>query len=604
MFVEVQPNDPAATRRGAFIAVTPFRRVGLEPDAVRAGAGFLEDVTLELARWPDIEVLAGRTSFALPEADLEPRRMHEAFGVTHLVDGSLRPRDGGLQVGADLVEASSGRVLWSRRFHLPARPSPAVQEDLAAQLANQVCGRLNLGRLAQVRSRPVSSLEAYDCWLRGHERLRRATAEDDEAARALFERALSIDPTYARAYAGLSLSHFKRWNWRRATPREEADDRLSLEYARRAEELDDVDPVVQLVLGRTHVYRRNFAQGRARLERALELSPNVADLLMQAAPLWAYLGEPEMAAGMAAKAFRLNPLHDPWYPLTATIGQFCAGRLEAALELLARSPPDIVFEQHAVAAACLGLLGREAEGRALVPKFLEAQRASIAGGQDSDPAEAVRQLLDSNPFCREEDLALLVEGLARVGLTTAARSSAPAAPIAEGARLVRTGALWEATYAGQTVHLPDMKGCRDLALLLASPGERIHCMDLAGRAAEGDAGAAMDGRARAACQKRIRDLQEDIAEAERDGDLARTERLGAELDALIEQLAAAIGLGGRGRKLHDPAEKARTAVTWRIRSAVKRITEAHPALGRHLQISVRTGAFCAYAPERPVRWAT
>ncbi|MFC3076557.1 hypothetical protein ACFODL_00500 [Phenylobacterium terrae] len=604
MFVEVQPNDPAATRRAAFIAVTPFRRVGLEPDAARVGAGFLEDVTLELARWPGIEVLAGRTSFALPEAELEPRRMHETYGVTHLVDGSLRAAPEGLQVGADLIEANSGRVLWSQRLQLPSRPSPAAQEDAAALLANQICARLNLGRLAQVRSRPVSSLEAYDCWLRGHERLRRATAEDDEAARELFERALSIDPTYARAYAGLSLSHFKRWNWRRATPQEEADDRLSLEYARRAEELDDLDPIVQLVLGRTHVYRRNFAQGRARLERALELSPNVADLLMQAAPLWAYLGEPERAAGMAAKAFRLNPLHDPWYPLTAAIPHFCARRLEAALELLERAPPNIVFEQHAVTAACLALLDRVAEARAHVPKFLEEFRVSINGGREPDPARAVRQLLDANPFCRDEDLALLVEGLGRVGLTAEPSAPTPASPAAEEARFVRSGGLWEAAYAGKSAHLPDMKGCRDLALLLAAPGERIHCMDLAGRAAEGDAGAAMDGRARAACQRRIRDLQEQMADAERDGDLARTERLGAELDALIEQLSAAMGLGGRGRKLDDPAEKARTAVTWRIRSAVKKIAEAHPALGRHLELSVRTGAFCAYTPERPVRWAT
>lgn len=604
MFVEVQPNDPAATRRAAFIAVTPFRRNGLAGEAARVCASFLEDVTLELARWPDMEVLAARTSFALAESDLDPRRMNETFGVTHLVDGSLRAGEAGLQIGADLIETSSGRVLWSRRFRLPAAPSPAALEEAAAQLANQVCGRLSLRRLAQVRARPVGSLDAHDCWLRGHERLRRSTPADDEAARALFERALSIDPTYARAYAGLSLSHFKRWSWRRADAGEESDDRLSLEYARRAEELDDLDPVVQLVLGRTHVYRRDFAQGRAQLERALELSPNVADLLMQAAPLWAYLGEPERAAEMAAKAFRLNPLHDPWYPLNAAIPQFCAGRPEEALALLTRAPPNIVFEQHALTAACLALLGREEEALTCVPKFLEEHRVSIGDGGAADPGAAVRQMLDSNPFRREEDLARLNEGLRRIGLVATAAAPTPAPPAATEARLVRLGGFWEATFAGATIHLRDIKGCRDLALLLSSPGERIHCMDLAGRTVGSDAGEAMDGRARAACQRRIRDLQEDLAEAERHGDLARTERLGAELDGLIEQLSAALGLGGRGRKLGDPAEKARTAVTWRIRAAVKKIAEAHPALGRHLELSVRTGAFCAYTPEHPVRWAT
>lgn len=126
MFVEVQPNDPAATRRAAFIAVTPFRRNGLAGEAARVCASFLEDVTLELARWPDMEVLAARTSFALAESDLDPRRMNETFGVTHLVDGSLRAGEAGLQIGADLIETSSGRVLWSRRgFPPPPRPPPS-----------------------------------------------------------------------------------------------------------------------------------------------------------------------------------------------------------------------------------------------------------------------------------------------------------------------------------------------------------------------------------------------------------------------------------------------------------------------------------------------
>ena len=103
-------------------------------------------------------------------------------------------------------------------------------------------------------------------------------------------------------------------------------------------------------------------------------------------------------------------------------------------------------------------------------------------------------------------------------------------------------------------------------------------------------------------QRHIQDLQADLAEAERHNDFARTERLSEELDAVIEQLSAAVGLGGRGRKLGDPAEKARTAVTWRIRSAVKKIAAVHPELGRHLAASIRTGAFCSYRPEHPVRW--
>jgi TolB-like protein/tetratricopeptide (TPR) repeat protein len=606
MIFQRDPPSPERDRRVASVAVVPFDPVPLAPEAARIAHGFLEDVIAELARLPDVEVLAARTSLSLTPEQQDPRRLMEAYGVTHLLDAAVRPGPGGVQVKVNLVEAQSGRTVWADRYEAPLIDAGAVLEEIAVQVANRLTARVTLSRLAEARHRPLTSLPAQDCWLRGLECLRKATPEGDEDARKLFQRALSIDPTYARAYAGLSVSHFKRWNWRHATPGEAEDDRLCLQYMARAEALDEMDPVVHVVAGRLQVYRRNFGEGRRHLERALELSPNRADGLMQMSPLWAYLGEPERALEMAAKAFRLNPLHEPWYYFVSFIPHFLARKLETGLAILERSPPDQIFEQAALMAASYAHLGRLDEARAQAPKFLLAYLRDIAGGRPASPEEAVRHLMDSNPFARDEDARFLLEGLGLAGLPTGqapiAAATAAARPAPEDARFARKAAVWEIEFGGRRAVLPDSKGCADLAVLLASPRERVHCMELAGRLVEGDSGAAMDSRARAACQRRIQDLQAEMAEAERHNDFARTERLGEELDAVIEQLSAAVGLGGRGRKLGDPAEKARTAVTWRIRSAIRKIAEAHPPLGRHLEASIRTGAFCAYQPEHPVRW--
>ena len=75
-----------------------------------------------------------------------------------------------------------------------------------------------------------------------------------------------------------------------------------------------------------------------------------------------------------------------------------------------------------------------------------------------------------------------------------------------------------------------------------------------------------------------------------------------ELDRIVETLSGALGLGGRARRIGSAAERARSAVTWRIRSAIRKIAAAHPRLGRHLDNSVRTGTFCAYEPETAVNW--
>ena len=116
----------------------------------------------------------------------------------------------------------------------------------------------------------------------------------------------------------------------------------------------------------------------------------------------------------------------------------------------------------------------------------------------------------------------------------------------------------------------------------------------------GSAGELLDARARSAYRRRLEDLADEMAEAESFGDLERAARARAESDALIDQLAAAVGLGGRDRVAASEAERARSAVTKAVKSALGRVAEVDPPLGRHLRATVRTGIFCSYCPEAPV----
>jgi hypothetical protein len=131
----------------------------------------------------------------------------------------------------------------------------------------------------------------------------------------------------------------------------------------------------------------------------------------------------------------------------------------------------------------------------------------------------------------------------------------------------------------------------------------MHCLELLGAADVGDGpGPALDARARAAYQRRIAELQEELAEAERHADIGMAAKLEDELDALTAQLVEAFGLGGRARATASSAERARTAVTRRLRATLRRLAEVDPALGRHLDNAVRTGTWCSYRPETPLRW--
>jgi tetratricopeptide (TPR) repeat protein len=172
----------------------------------------------------------------------------------------------------------------------------------------------------------------------------------------------------------------------------------------------------------------------------------------------------------------------------------------------------------------------------------------------------------------------------------------------DGAAAFRLDAeVWTLRYAGRTVRLRDSKGLRDLALLLARPGEQTHVGELTRAAGlpESGVGPVADRRALAAYRERLRGID---AELDSFGTPAEAEALNHEREALLAELSAATGLGGRPRVAGSPTERMRKAVTYRIRHAMARIADAHPELGRHLRASVRTGTWCGYTPEHPVDW--
>jgi hypothetical protein len=172
-----------------------------------------------------------------------------------------------------------------------------------------------------------------------------------------------------------------------------------------------------------------------------------------------------------------------------------------------------------------------------------------------------------------------------------------------GAELVLEGDAWRLGYAGRTVRVRDMKGITDLAVLIGRPRVEVHAVELMGASdVGGSAGPVLDDVARKEYQARIVELQHEIDAAQADHDRGRAEWAEVELDALVAQLGEAFGLGGRSRPGGSSAERARTAVTYRVRAAIRRITEVHPDLGRHLTNSVRTGTWCSYQPETDVAW--
>jgi hypothetical protein len=174
----------------------------------------------------------------------------------------------------------------------------------------------------------------------------------------------------------------------------------------------------------------------------------------------------------------------------------------------------------------------------------------------------------------------------------------------EGA-LVREGEYWTARLGAEEARVGEVKGLRYLVHLLAHPGREFHVLDLVAEVEHGssgevdrsDLGPLLDPQAKAAYRLRLRELDNELEDAEAMGDSLRGERARSEREAIGRELAAAVGLAGRDRRAGSASERARVNVTRLIGTAVRKLHEAGcPSLAHVLRTTVRTGTYCAYEP--------
>ena len=167
------------------------------------------------------------------------------------------------------------------------------------------------------------------------------------------------------------------------------------------------------------------------------------------------------------------------------------------------------------------------------------------------------------------------------------------------ASMRRRGAVWQLSFAGRDATVTHTKGLADIARLLAAPGTEIHVLDLIDAAdRSGRSGNVIDRTALDAYRQRLADLALDAAEADRYNDPERRARVEAERQSLIDELARVTDTRGQPRQFaNHPAERARKAVTGRVRDAIRKLEPVLPELAAHLQRSIVTGTYCRYRPD-------
>ena len=286
------------------IAVVPFANLSGDPEQDYFIDGFCEDLITELSRFSTLFVASRNASLAYRGKSPDVKEVGRHLGVDYCLEGSVRRMGQRLRLSVRLTRAETEESLWADRFDCAMDDIFDLQDELAARIVSTVAGRLETTLLGASKRKHPADLNAYDCVLRGleHHRLGGVTLEDARDAVRWFDKAIEIDPTYARAHAWRSCSRHTLGEWLND---DWWDDSLS--SVQRALELDENDAEAHRIMGVMCMVMRQWDKSRHRLERALGINPNHANVVARAGEIYNFMGEPDRALDMVQRALRLDP---------------------------------------------------------------------------------------------------------------------------------------------------------------------------------------------------------------------------------------------------------------------------------------------------------
>jgi DNA-binding SARP family transcriptional activator/TolB-like protein len=347
----------------ASIAVMPFA----DRAEVRGGYadGLVHDVITRLAKLRSLFVIAQGTVFALHERRVGREEAGRALDVDYVVTGSLHRQGKRLTVAVELVETRTARIAWAEVFDKTPGDVLLALGEIGDRIVAGIAGEIETIERNRAVLKPPNSLNAWEAYHRGLWHMYRFNKADNDQARHFFDMALNLDPTFARAHAGLSFTCFQNafQGW---APREQAIDR-AFESAGQSLMADDRDPTAHLAMGRALWLRGQPDQSVAELETSIDLSPNFALGHYSLAFVRAQAGDAVAAIASSDHSRHLSPFDPLLFGMLASraIALVRLDRFEEATEwaVKAAARPNAHAHIVAIAACSLALAGALDEAR-------------------------------------------------------------------------------------------------------------------------------------------------------------------------------------------------------------------------------------------------
>jgi len=264
----------AATVPDKSIAVLPFDNLSRDPDNAYFAEGVQDEILTRLAKIGDLKVISRTSTEKYKSAPANLREIAQQLGVAHIVEGSVQKANDQVRVNVQLINALTDAHLWADTYDRKLLDIFSVESDIAKTIADTLQAKLSGSEKTAISKKPTANPEAYELYLKARFFWNKRTGADLKTAAQYFERAVTADPSYGSAYAGLAQSYLLIPVFGAGAPRDFFP--KATVAAHRAIKLDETSAEGHSALAMLVLFDFKFKESEEEFRRAIELNPNYA----------------------------------------------------------------------------------------------------------------------------------------------------------------------------------------------------------------------------------------------------------------------------------------------------------------------------------------
>lgn len=288
------------------IAVLPFDNLSSDADADIFRDGITEDILTQLSKLKELRVISRTSMMQYKDTEKTIPEIAKELGVSYVLEGSIRKYGDDIRITAQLIDATSDEHIWAENYDKTLTNIFSLQTEVSEEIVEALQINLSFDEQQGLAIVPTKNIEAYKLFLAGRNEADKRNSKSIAQSITLYREAIALDPNYAEAYAEIANSIYLETYYSGRNPEEAS--RLSSEYLKKAENINDKVSRIYSVRGFIHNIEGKRELADKAFKRAIELSPNDVTAQHQYSTFFYYGRQYEEQLVHAEIAYVLDPL--------------------------------------------------------------------------------------------------------------------------------------------------------------------------------------------------------------------------------------------------------------------------------------------------------